>query len=126
MNATCAQLHGNCNAPLPGAYVGLTLQLTGQRQVPQDAMYRVDCAGSESASFTVGYKSDQPMSWRIAFMKSTIQRGLLALAVATLGAAAVGTAAAQSASSAPGTAPPSGAHHGHFRHFGGGRFVGSL
>jgi Spy/CpxP family protein refolding chaperone len=59
-------------------------------------------------------------------MKSTIQRGLLALAVATLGAAAVGTAAAQSASSAPGTTPPSGAHRGHFRHFGGGRFVGSL
>jgi Spy/CpxP family protein refolding chaperone len=59
-------------------------------------------------------------------MKSSIQRVLLAVAVATLGAGAVGTACAQSTSSAPGTAPPNGAHHGHFRHFGGGQFVGSL
>jgi Spy/CpxP family protein refolding chaperone len=56
-------------------------------------------------------------------MKSTIQRALLAVAVAALGAGAVGTAAAQSTSSAPNAAPP---HHGHFhRHFGG-RFVGTL
>ncbi|HTC53149.1 MAG TPA: hypothetical protein VK700_14520 [Steroidobacteraceae bacterium] len=60
-------------------------------------------------------------------MKSTIQRVVLALAVATLGAGAVGTASAQSTSSAPGAAAPNGAHHGHFRHFGhGGRFVGAL
>jgi Spy/CpxP family protein refolding chaperone len=59
-------------------------------------------------------------------MKSTIQRVLLAVAVATLGAGAVGTACAQSTSSAPGAAPTNGAHHGHFRHFGGRRFVGSL
>lgn len=58
-------------------------------------------------------------------MKSTIQRLLLAVAVATLGAGAVGTAFAQSTSSATGTAPPHGVHRGHFRHFGG-RFVGSL
>lgn len=59
-------------------------------------------------------------------MKSTIQRLLLAVAVATLGAAAVGPACAQSSSSAPGTTPPHGVHRGHFNHFGGGRFVGSL
>jgi hypothetical protein len=59
-------------------------------------------------------------------MKSTIQRVLLAVAVATLGAGAAGTASAQSTSSAPGTAPPNGTHHGHFHHFGSGRFVGSL
>jgi hypothetical protein len=58
-------------------------------------------------------------------MKSTIQRVLFAVAVATLGAGAVGTACAQTPSSAPGAAPQ---HHmhGHFRHFGGGRFVGTL
>ncbi len=57
-------------------------------------------------------------------MKSTIQRALLAVAVATLGAGAVGTASAQQApSSAPSATPQ---HHGHFhRHFGG-RFVGTL
>jgi Spy/CpxP family protein refolding chaperone len=57
-------------------------------------------------------------------MKSTIQRVLLAVAVATLGAGAVGTASAQ-ASSAPSATPPQGQHHGHFHHFGG-RFVGTL
>jgi Spy/CpxP family protein refolding chaperone len=60
-------------------------------------------------------------------MKSTIQRVLFAVAVATLGAGAVGTACAQSTSSAPGGAPANGGHRGHFRHFGGGgRFVGAL
>jgi Spy/CpxP family protein refolding chaperone len=60
-------------------------------------------------------------------MKSTIQRVLFAVAVATLGAGAVGTAAAQTASSAPTSAPPGHhGHHGHFRGFGGGRFVGTL
>ncbi len=58
-------------------------------------------------------------------MKSTIKRLLLAVAVATLGAAAVGAACAQSTSSASTTAPHGG-QHGHFRHFAGGRFVGSL
>jgi hypothetical protein len=64
------------------------------------------------------------MFWRIAFMKSTIQRVLFAVAVATFGAGAVGTASAQT-SSAPAAAPQ---HHGHghFRHFGGGQFVGTL
>jgi Spy/CpxP family protein refolding chaperone len=59
-------------------------------------------------------------------MKSTIQRALFAVAVATLGAGAVGTASAQATaatSSAP--APQQGQHHGHFHHFGG-RFVGTL
>ncbi len=59
-------------------------------------------------------------------MKSTVQRLLLAVAVATLGTAALGTACAQTSSSAPGTTPPHGVHRGHFRHFGRGRFVGSL
>jgi hypothetical protein len=59
-------------------------------------------------------------------MKSTIQRLLLAVAVATLGAGAVGTACAQSPSSALGATPWKGAHHGHFRHFGGGEFVAAL
>jgi Spy/CpxP family protein refolding chaperone len=56
-------------------------------------------------------------------MKSTIQRVLIAAAVATVGAGAVALAAAQTtpSSSAPGAGP----HHGH-RHFGGGRFVGTL
>jgi hypothetical protein len=56
-------------------------------------------------------------------MKSTIQRVVLAVAVATLGAGALGTASAQTppASSAPGAG-----HHGHFHHFHGGRFVGTL
>jgi Spy/CpxP family protein refolding chaperone len=58
-------------------------------------------------------------------MKSTLQRVLFAAAVAALGAGAVGTASAQT-SSAPGATPPNGGHHGHFRHFGGGQFVGSL
>jgi Spy/CpxP family protein refolding chaperone len=57
-------------------------------------------------------------------MKSTIQRVMLAVTVATLGAVAVGTACAQT-SSAPATPTP-GTHHGHFHHFGRGRFVGSL
>jgi Spy/CpxP family protein refolding chaperone len=59
-------------------------------------------------------------------MKSTIQRVLFAVAVATMGAGAVGTAAAQSNSSAPNSTAPHHAHHGHFRGFGGGRFVGTL
>jgi Spy/CpxP family protein refolding chaperone len=59
-------------------------------------------------------------------MKSNSKRLLLAVAVATLGAGAVVTACAQSTSSAPVTTNPNGRHHGHFRHFGGGRFVGSL
>lgn len=58
-------------------------------------------------------------------MNLTIQRALLAVAVATIGAGAVGTASAQTAGT-PGTAPPQHARHGHFRHFGGSRFVGSL
>ena len=59
-------------------------------------------------------------------MKSTIQGVLFAVAIATLGAGAVGTACAQSAPAA-GTAPPQPTHfHGHFRHFGGSRFLGSL
>jgi Spy/CpxP family protein refolding chaperone len=57
-------------------------------------------------------------------MKSTIQRVLLAVAVATLGAGAVGTASAQSTSSAP-QGPPAHGPRGHFHH-GGGRFVGAL
>lgn len=56
-------------------------------------------------------------------MKSTIQRTLLAVAVAALGAGAVGTASAQS--SAPIATPQQGPHRGHFHHFGG-RFVGTL
>jgi Spy/CpxP family protein refolding chaperone len=59
-------------------------------------------------------------------MKSTIQRVLFAVAVATLGAGAVGTAAAQSNSSAPNSTAPHHGHHGHFRGLGGGRFVGTL
>jgi hypothetical protein len=59
-------------------------------------------------------------------MKSTIQRLLFAVAVASLGAGAVGTACAQTTSSAPVTTSPNGGHHGHFRHFRGGRFVGTL
>ena len=59
-------------------------------------------------------------------MKSTIQRVLLAVAVATLGAGAVGMASAQSPSSAPGTSPPHRMHRGQFRHFGGSPFVSSL
>ncbi len=59
-------------------------------------------------------------------MKSTIQRALFAVTVATLGAAAVGTACAQTSSSAPGASPPHHFRHGHFRAFGGSPFVGSL
>jgi Spy/CpxP family protein refolding chaperone len=60
-------------------------------------------------------------------MKSTIQGVLFAVAVATLGAGAVGTACAQSAAAAPATSGPQQLHHrGHFRHFGGAPFVGSL
>lgn len=59
-------------------------------------------------------------------MKSTIQRALLAVAVATLGAGAVGTAAAQSAPEAAVT-PPVGQHHGRFHHhFGGAPFLGTF
>jgi hypothetical protein len=59
-------------------------------------------------------------------MKSTIQRVLFAVAAATLGAGTVGTASAQTASAAA-TTPPQHAHQrGHFRHFGGSRFLGSL
>jgi hypothetical protein len=65
------------------------------------------------------------MLWRIAFMKSTIQRALFAVAVVTLGAGAIGTASAQQASSAPNAVPQPGEHRGHFRHFGG-PFVGPL
>ena len=59
-------------------------------------------------------------------MKSTIQRVVFAVAVATLGAGALVTASAQTTSSAPVTASPGGHHHGHFHRFGRGRFVGSL
>jgi hypothetical protein len=60
-------------------------------------------------------------------MKSTIQGVLLAVAVATLGAGAVGTACAQSApAAAASSGPQQTPHRGHFRHFGGARFVGSL
>ena len=61
-------------------------------------------------------------------MKSTIQRVLFAVAVATLGAATVGTAAAQTsaASSAPGTSLPHHGHYGHFRRFGGSSLVAPL
>jgi len=60
-------------------------------------------------------------------MKSTIQRVLFAVTVATLGAGAVGTACAQSASSAPASSGPQQTHHrGHFRHFGGSPFLGTL
>jgi hypothetical protein len=59
-------------------------------------------------------------------MKSTIQRALFAVAVATLGAGAVGTASAQTTASAPGTSPPHHMRHGHFRGFGGSPFVSSL
>ncbi len=59
-------------------------------------------------------------------MKSTIQRALFAVAVATLGAAAVGTASAQTSSSAPNTSPPHHMHRGHFRNFGGAPFLGTL
>jgi hypothetical protein len=51
-------------------------------------------------------------------MKSTIQRVLFAVAVATFGAGAVGTASAQTTSSAPG-ATPEHRMHGHHHHFGG-------
>ncbi len=58
-------------------------------------------------------------------MKSTIQRVLIAVAVATLGAGAVGTASAQS--SAPGPAHTPGAHHGHHHFgFGGSPFLGTF
>jgi Spy/CpxP family protein refolding chaperone len=60
-------------------------------------------------------------------MKSTIQRVLFAVAVATLGAGTVGTACAQSAATAAASSGPQQTHHrGHFRHFGGSRFLGSL
>lgn len=59
-------------------------------------------------------------------MKSTIQRVLCAVALATLGAGAVGTASAQTSSSAPAAVAPHHMHGGHFRHFGGSPFVGSL
>jgi hypothetical protein len=60
-------------------------------------------------------------------MKSTIQGVLFAAAVATLGAGAVGTACAQSAPAAPASSAPQQAHHrGHFRHFGGSPFLGTL
>jgi hypothetical protein len=59
-------------------------------------------------------------------MKSTIQRVLFAVAVATLGAGTVGTASAQTNSSAPGAAPAHPMHRGHFRGFGGSPFLGTL
>jgi hypothetical protein len=59
-------------------------------------------------------------------MKSTIQRVLFAVAVATLGAGAVGTASAQTSSSAPNTSPAQHVHRGHFRNFGGAPFLGTL
>jgi hypothetical protein len=62
----------------------------------------------------------------MAFMNSTIQRVLFAVAVAALGAGAVGTACAQTNSSAPSTTPPHHMHRGHFRGFGGAPFVGML
>src|SRR5580692_11400785 len=79
------------------------------------------------ASLTVGYKSSNSGSSENAFMKSTIQGVLFAVAVATLGAGVVGTACAQSAPAAPASSAPQQTHHrGHFGHFGGGRFLGSL
>ena len=59
-------------------------------------------------------------------MKSTIQRVLVAVAVATLAAGAVGTASAQTTSPAPGTSPPQRMHRGQFRRFGGSPFLSSL
>ncbi|HEX3838684.1 MAG TPA: hypothetical protein VHW25_17135 [Steroidobacteraceae bacterium] len=60
-------------------------------------------------------------------MKSTIQRVLVAVVVATLGAGAVGTACAQTTAAAPATTGPQQFHHrGGFHRFGGSRFVGSL
>jgi hypothetical protein len=60
-------------------------------------------------------------------MKSIIQGVMFAVAVATLGTGVVGTACAQTVSSAPANSGPQQFHHrGHFRHFGGSRFVGSL
>ena len=60
-------------------------------------------------------------------MKSTFQRVVIALAVATLSAGAIGTASAQTTSSAPNSAPAHHARHGHFHGgFGAGRFVGTL
>ena len=58
-------------------------------------------------------------------MKSTIQRVLVAVAVATVGAGAVALASAQTAATPPSSAPGARHHHGH-HHFGGGRFVGTL
>jgi len=58
-------------------------------------------------------------------MKSTIKRVLVAVAVATVGAGAAALASAQTAVTAASSAPGAGPHHGH-RHFGGGRFVGTL
>jgi Spy/CpxP family protein refolding chaperone len=49
-------------------------------------------------------------------MKSTIQRALLAIVVATLGAGAVGTACAQAAPAAQGASPQSRGDGGNFRH----------
>jgi Spy/CpxP family protein refolding chaperone len=60
-------------------------------------------------------------------MKSTIRGVLFAVTVATLGAGVVGTACAQSAAAAPASSAPQQPHHrGHFRHFGGSPFLGSL
>src|ERR1700728_4162409 len=79
------------------------------------------------ASLTVGYKSSNSRSSENAFMKSTIRGVLFTVAVATLGAGAVGTACAQSAPAAPASSAPQQAHHrGHFRHFGGSPFLGTL
>jgi hypothetical protein len=59
-------------------------------------------------------------------MKSTIQRALLAVAVAALGAGAMGAASAQSAGSAPAAFAGHPFHRGHFRRFGESPLVGSL
>ena len=59
-------------------------------------------------------------------MKWTIQRVLVAVAVATFAAGAVGTASAQTTSPAPGTSPPQRMHRGQFRRFGGSPFLSSL
>src|ERR1700722_13978322 len=88
----------------------------GQRLLSPDALLSVDCDRSGNWSNYSPLQVSKPMSWRIAFMKSTIQRVLFAVALATLGAGAVGTASAQTTSSAPGAAPQ---HHfrGHHHHF---------
>src|SRR5579863_8640087 len=98
----------------------------GQRLLTAHASHSVDCDGTGNCFINSRLQVVQPMSWRFSLMKSTIQRVVLAVAVATLGAGALVTASAQTTSSAPVAASPNGHHHGQFRRFGRGRFVGSL